>query len=355
MFKKILAVPLAVISISIHANNIVDIYGAQSEQSYNIINKYLPEIKSIQMLLVDESRQEFLAQHPSKTIPVLKEKQAQLKAQLKKEGQFLFVEFDTVQYDNEKLYTTVEVVEKNQPFRMNFIHKPVEHVFQKKHDSSDLIDAMLQYNHLMEEILLKQEVNFQNIECPVFHCFLGFNHPKLKPFLRAFNEGVIAHKSMVLKTLAQDEDPKRRAAAAFLIGHFKNPQEIVSVLAKHAQDPDEGVRNNAMRVIGETIKKAKIMDIDVMPFLALLSSPYDTDRNKALLILLHVSSSQKNRAIMIEHGEEKLLSLLKLKQPNNHKIAYLLLKNMSHKSYADNDITAWKNWFETHKNSIKKI
>ena len=79
-----------------------------------------------------------------------------------------------------------------------------------------------------------------------------------------------------------DPIPDRRAAAVFLIGHFKDPKEIMSTLTPHVMDADSGVRNNVMRVIGMTMEKAHLTQIDLHPFLVLLQSPVESDRNKAL-------------------------------------------------------------------------
>ncbi|WP_332248013.1 HEAT repeat domain-containing protein [Legionella tunisiensis] len=70
----------------------------------------------------------------------------------------------------------------------------------------------------------------------------------------------------MIDTLNNDPDPSRRAAAAFLMGHFKDPNEIISLLMVHVNDRDSGVRNNVMRVIAATMFKANIAPIDVVPF-----------------------------------------------------------------------------------------
>nr|WP_019217963.1 hypothetical protein [Legionella tunisiensis] len=50
------------------------------------------------------------------------------------------------------------------------------------------------------------------------------------------------------------------------MGHFKDPNEIISLLMVHVNDRDSGVRNNVMRVIAATMFKANIAPIDVVPF-----------------------------------------------------------------------------------------
>lgn len=98
-------------------------------------------------------------------------------------------------------------------------------------------------------------------------------------------------------------------------------------------------------MIGCTMDKSHIDRIDVAPFLNLLKSPYGTDRNKSLAVLLNASSDKVSRALIIEKGRHDLLALLQLKQPNNHNWVYLLLKKISGKNYGEYNINAWGKWF----------
>lgn len=88
----------------------------------------------------------------------------------------------------------------------------------------------------------------------------------------------------------------------------------------------------------------KITQINVLPFLRLLDSPYTTDRNKALFVLFNSLDSHSKR-IILQKGKVKLLALLRLKQPNNHRISYLLLKKISGKDFGENNSKAWEKWF----------
>ena len=152
---------------------------------------------------------------------------------------------------------------------------------------------------------------------------------------------------LIIDTLNHDPDPERRAAAAFLIGHFTNPHEIVSLLSPHVSDPSSFVRNNVLRVLGATIQKAKITQINVPPLLDLLDSPFDTDRNKALWVLYTAADEPKSKPVIIQQGGKKLVSLLRLKQPNNHQLAYEVLLKVSGKNFGENDLVSWENWLRS--------
>ena len=164
-----------------------------------------------------------------------------------------------------------------------------------------------------------------------------------------FNEGAVKEKTLILNTLKHDPNPERRAAAAFLVGHFQDPHEILSVLLPQVTDKDEDVRNNVMRVMGTTMMKAKISDINIEPILALLDSPSTTDRNKALIILLTAVESDAVKKQILQKGTNNLLAILRLEQPNNHDWAYHILKKISGKDFGETNLDAWRKWYSVTK------
>ena len=73
----------------------------------------------------------------------------------------------------------------------------------------------------------------------------------------------------------------------------------------------------------------------------------NTDRNKALLVLLNAANSSSSKQLIIREGTKQLVSLLRLKQPNNHEMAYDLLKKISGKDFGSHNPDAWEKWLET--------
>lgn len=208
---------------------------------------------------------------------------------------------------------------------------------------------MIKYDRIGLALMMNNKIKQLAAPCPVYHCAMGFEHPKLKPYLKVFNDGAIKEKAMILETLNHDLDPARRAAAAFLVGHFRDPHEIISVLSPHISDKDEEVRNNVMRVIGATMAKAKIIDIDVSPFLNALDSPSTTDRNKALYVLFNAADSKAAKQVILQKGGKQLVALTRLKQPNNHDWAYLILKKISGKDFGATNSAGWAAWVSSSK------
>lgn len=358
--KKIIAILIVFgcCSMPSFSANIVDIYGAEASHAEIILAKYASQVSTIQSAIdKEEILGEINGKENTRKIEQLCAKKALLIENIKKEGDFLFVYISTTTYPGEKnKYTTIQVIEKKQRSRLSFVN-PAENNndSNKIQPKKDLIDEMIAYDKLAFHLIRTSKLNGMDMECPVYHCVVGFNHPKLAPYLNLFNVGVIKEKALILDTINQDANPERRAAAAFLIGHFSNPKEIISLLLPHVNDKNASVRNNVMRVIGATMDKAKISQIDVRPFLNLLNSPYGTDRNKASWVLFTASGTALSRSLIIQNGKDNLLAMLRLKQPNNHEPAYYILKKISGKAYGKYDIDAWDKWLTSAQNTSKKV
>ena len=346
--KGILLIVGLTVSMKMLAAETIDVYGLDEQSAQKIINQYSKEIEEIEPMMSRELSQLKSSDEVSKSLEKKMYRKHEIQQEIIKKYGYLFVEIQTVFYpDEERYYTTIEVVDKQHPERMRFVSKHQSNKEKTSSHEPDLIDAMNEYN----EISLKMVINHQLIpsqKCPVFHCVVGFGHAKLKPYLTMFNEGAVKQKKLIIETLKYDKDPERRAAAAFLVGHFTDPKEILSILTPCVADRSEGVRNNVMRVIGTTMAKAKISKIDVKPFLKILDAPYITDRNKALYVLDNAAEDKETGTIILNKAGRKLLALLQLQQPDNHEIAYLLLKKISGKDFGSTNIGAWKNWYEQY-------
>lgn len=351
MIKSLLLVLSFTFSTNATAENIVDLYGAEPDKSEKIIKKYSNKVSEIEDLLQKELKKMNHVIKNDELEKILSKKNL-LTEKIKKEGDFLYVDFNTVFYPGDKnKYTTIEVVNKNQLNRLRFI-SPIINAKNYQSKKDDLINQMIVFINIELQLLINNELNVKNIVCPVYHCISGFKHPRLKPYLKIFNSGAIKEKKLIIDTLNNDPNPERRASAAFLMGHFNDPKEIISLLSPHVNDSNSSVRNNVMRVIAATMSKAKINQIDVTPFLDLLDSPENTDRNKALYVLLIAAESSASKNIIIQKGGDKLLALLQLKQPNNHEIAYKILKKISGKDFNENNLILWKKWLSLVQNKV---
>ena len=343
MIKGVLIIAGLVVSMNSIAQNTVDLYGDESPLSKQILKKYAKQVADEEVVFQAALRLPRPDNDPSFTPYFLK--RMALAEKIKKEGDYLYVHFDTVYYPDIRTdYTTIEVVKKDQAQRMHYVEPIGPEIKYPVKD--DLITQMSQFIKLESQLMLTNQLDLdpKHRLCPVYHCVTGFANPQLKPYLAIFNDGVVKQKKLILDTLNHDPNPVRRGAAAFLLGHLSNPHEIIERLLPLVNDSNEGVRNNVLRVIGATIQTAKITDMDAGPFLQLLNSPSETDRNKSLWVLLTLSQSNKAKPVIAQQGGEKLLELLRLIQPNNHDMAHIILKRVSGKEFGASDLRAWENW-----------
>lgn len=273
--------------------NAADIYGLSEQKTQQMMKRYGKELSVLEEMLQKE-----IPKNPgdepraSQSQERLQKKRQALINEIMKDNGFLSVDLQVVFYpDQNQLYSTLEVIDKQHPERMRFLNTTSKASSDKKRvHQPDLIESMMKYEELAFQLVMHKKVSAHS-PCPVYHCTVGFEHPQLKPYLSRFNRGGVHEKAFIEKTLNHDSDPERRASAVFLVGHYQDPDEIIKVLSPHVTDQNEGVRNNVMRVIGSTLQKMKVHDMDVSPFLDALDSPYTTDRNKALYVLLNAPKS----------------------------------------------------------------
>lgn len=344
--KKVIINALILISFLTpsYASHTLDVYGLDDKRAAEIIKKYGTTILTMEKQLL---QQVVDGKENDKLTDELVEKRFNLMQKIKRDNHFLFVDFQTTSYSDRNLNcTTIEIIDKNQAQRLAFVdqlkspNKPVK--------KNDVIEKMEEYNEKSMMLFMRNQLkppkkNF----CPSYHCTFGFDHPQLKAYYPLFKQATVKQRSLILNTLNHDPNPSRRGAAAFLVGHFSNPHEIIKLLMPHIMDKDSGVRNNVIRVIGSVMHTAHIQDIDVKPFVKLLDSPYGADRNKSLNVLQEVAQSRQGKNYLLHYAKTQLVALLQLKQPNNHNMAYQILKTISAKQYADTDIAAWKKWQKT--------
>jgi len=126
------------------------------------------------------------------------------------------------------------------------------------------------------------------------------------PELRALQVQFIAHAKKHLTALRDvlrnSADGEHRAIAAHVIGYAPDKREIVNDLQYAMQDPDDDVRNNAMRALGAIVVLARRdpeAGIKVSPtwFTEMLNSIIWTDRSKAAMALVSLTDSRDARVL----------------------------------------------------------
>lgn len=262
-------------------------------------------------------------------------------------GDFAYVKLSLIGYydPGRPAYLTIDVVDaRDRESRMRFLPAP-KGSFP---DPEGLLALWDEYMKTGWELAEKDELDFEKMECPAFHCLFGFDHPKLKRFGSIFASRVSENKARLIQILREDRNADHRAGAAFLLAHIQDGQELVHALLPSIFDPDESVRNNAMRALAYISDSHKEIEIPLTPVLKAMNFPATTDRNKASAILCGLADRAEHQKTIAQCCGATLLQMLKLSQPNNHDHAYIILRKISGKEFGDRDYEAWEKWLKEY-------
>ena len=116
--------------------------------------------------------------------------------------------------------------------------------------------------------------------------------------------------------LQSSGDATHRALAALVLGYAPDKQAVVEDLVHGISDPDEEVRNNAMRALWvfadmDPRVSRSVPRIPPEPFLALLNSAVWSDRNKASAALLSLTA-KRDPELLARLREESIATLVEM-------------------------------------------
>ena len=117
-------------------------------------------------------------------------------------------------------------------------------------------------------------------------------------------ETAVAQEESVLRVLASAADDKHRSAAALLAGYTTHSNRQIAALMDASRDPNSTVRNNATRSLGvlaATPAFARLIPPE--PFIAKLSSPVWSDRNKGLMLLEPLTRDRNTNVLSAIHAK----------------------------------------------------
>jgi hypothetical protein len=108
--------------------------------------------------------------------------------------------------------------------------------------------------------------------------------------LRAY---VLQHEKEVYAVLESSSNNKHREYTANALGYGRQTQEQVAALLRASSDPNDGVRDEAVRALGCLANKPEMRKL-IPPdlFLGMMSSGTWTDRNKAGMVLVKLTESR---------------------------------------------------------------
>lgn len=324
------------------AETTFDVYGVDVATAKKILTCCSNNLRQYQSLL-----EQFQAGTLDNANKLLELQEATIK-KIKQEGQFKLVKLTSVYYPVEQInYLTVDIVQQKDGYRIpKSPSRKISTKINKSDELQQLYNLWGEYNEHHLSLLRQGVYGAKNKEkCPALHCVWGFDEEDKNKYFEQFKQMSEHNKEQLTTILSQSNRDEDRGTAIFLLAHIKDYQFLANLLIDYVDDQSELVRNNSMRVLGAIIENHKQIKLPLKQIIRALNYPLVTDRNKAAYILLAIAQSNplSHRQIITNAGPT-LLALLNLKQPNNHDLAYQILKIISKKNFGPNEIQAWKNW-----------
>ena len=115
------------------AGDVIDIYGERNKETDKVIMRHAKDIREIELYLNQQMKNENL----NLDSPEFKDmfvKKILITEKIRRELGYLYVNFDTIYYpDHKNIYTTVEVISKKTPERLQFLSVEASPESQEKH------------------------------------------------------------------------------------------------------------------------------------------------------------------------------------------------------------------------------
>jgi hypothetical protein len=130
-----------------------------------------------------------------------------------------------------------------------------------------------------------------------------FQDPRARAVQERFIEYARQHLELLRSVLRTSADASHRALAAEVLGYAPDKKRVLEDLVYGMNDPAEAVRNAAMRAL-MAFSRATAPDLPPpqvpgLPFVALLSSPVWTDRNKAAGALMEITAAREPHLLAV--------------------------------------------------------
>ena len=130
------------------------------------------------------------------------------------------------------------------------------------------------------------------------------DYPPLHEKQLAIRDYALHHEDLIIKVLKTASSAEQRQVAAMFLGYANESDSQLQELANASFDPDDGVRNNAIRallVLSENPTIAARIPAD--KFIPTLCSDKWTDRNKGSLLLSALTSTRDAKLLKQIHAQ----------------------------------------------------
>lgn len=155
------------------------------------------------------------------------------------------------------------------------------------------------------------------------------NYPPLRETQMSLRQFALKEEPLLRRVLASAASPVQRQVAAYALGYAPPSKRQLAALVRASRDPNEGVRNDAVRALGVLAgANTKLAaQIPVEPFAAMLNSGLWTDRNKAAFLLNILTRPRNARVLRLVRSEafQSLVEMARWKDPDHAWDARMIL------------------------------
>jgi hypothetical protein len=165
--------------------------------------------------------------------------------------------------------------------------------------------------------------------------------------------------------LKHSKSSEHRAAAAMIIAYSGDKKKVTENLMYAVNDPDEEVRNNAIRALGILIpyiqtNPALKISIPADPFIKLVNSVIWTDRNKGASVLMQLTQTREPNLLekIRQQAMPSIIEMARWKNRNHAMFSFVILGRIAGISddalFKNNFSTGWKKDWEAMVREINR-
>ncbi len=191
---------------------------------------------------------------------------------------------------------------------------------------AEIVDTFHEFNRALQDSFRRG--NFSEDDSQGY-CLVG--DEAARALARRFVPLAERHYDRLIDVLHTAKDAEQRQIAAWVVGYAADKTKATAELDAAVRDPDQRVRNNAMRALGVILNYAAshpelAIQAPIDSYLDLVEALAWTDRNKAVMVLLGLSAAG-NEALIARLRARSLPALIEMArwQTQGHAIMAFLL------------------------------
>lgn len=273
--------------------------------------------------------------------PYLTESKPRLLAAYK----FAFCRYSMVAYPPTRTFrVTVDLVDDGDAWRMPFSPAPQGDVPEPE----GLLTAWGEYETSYWRLSREGAVpEYGKSKCHALICHGGFDHPELAPLEPRFMEGVPRNLDTLVRVLREDRNDSKRMATLMLLPYINSREQLVKLVLPSARDPYEGVRNEALRLLGTMQEGQPRVIIPLDPVLEALWYPLESDRNKAAWALVRIVETEgaAHQRQILDKAGAVLVEMAGMQQQTDSEPARKVLAILAGRDLGGNPAD-WHRWVE---------